>query len=300
MIKYKHKVCFTSVCTADSYSYYIPLFVYTVKRAYPDVGVKVFVTGTLKQDVKNALALIPYDGWEVKENTFSAYPDKTSMTNSLRFLVSKQSYKGYDYVLVKDIDFLIFSHKPTHAEYFIKKMKGLPYFGVRGPYRHPRRYAVNRIGWKGNFTRIAGGSFSFNVKAWYKKTEKALNEYRHNLKRGLVDKFDNNKPASYREYDEVMLYRIIKKSGLPTPRKKGKTYHGYHVPKMYRDIHLGDFGKKKHGFRRLTRRMSDENVRNFIHLEQEPVWQKISTLMTTKNAKIRSMLRRVRRHVKSC
>lgn len=294
----KAEICFSSVCTNDSYSYYIPLFIYTVKRAYPEYGVKVFVIGKLKPPVKEALNLIPYDGWEVVENSFMSYPNGGSASNSLRFLVRKEQYKGYDYVFVKDIDFLIFRHKPTHGECFIKRMKNLPYFGVRGPYTRPRRYAVNRIGWKGNFTRVAGGSFAFHVRSWYTKAGSALDKYRRLLKHREPDDIDSHRPGSYREYDEVMLFRILKESGIKAPTRKGKSVLGYSAPKVYRDIHLGDFIKGKHGFNRLKKRLSPVNANNYLELEKDETWKNISSKMKA-NAKIRQALRRLKRHARS-
>lgn len=290
-------ICFSSVCTNDSYSYYIPMFVYTVKRAYPKAACKVFVKGKLKQEVRDILDLIPYDNWEVKDECFRGYPNNPSMTNSLRFLVSKQEYEKCKYVFVKDIDFLIFRHNPSHERLFVKRMRNLPYFGARGPYRRPRRYNINKIGWKKDFTRVAGGSFVFKNPDWFKKTGKILNKYRKCLKFNESDGFDSHKPASYREYDEVMLYRIIKSAGLRTPTRKNKNAYGYHAPKLYRDLHFGDFIKRKHSFNRVSKRISIENVKNFAKLEKDPTWQKIRDLCK-KNDKIRENIRRVQKYVK--
>ena len=293
------KICFTSVCTNDSYSYYIPLFVYTIKRAYPNAGVKVFVKGRLKDVPRETLKLIPYEGWTVKDQCFKDFPDKSSITNSLRFLIDKKEFKGYDYIMIRDIDFLMFPHKVSHADYFIRRMKRMrvPYYGIRGPYSHPRRYNINRIGWRRDFTRIAGGTVVVKNPDWFDKTLRMRGKYRHYLKHNMSDGFDSHKPASYREYDEVMLYRIMKKSGLKIPRRKNKDILGKSAPKRYRDIHLGDFGKRKHGYKRLVSRLASENAKEFIKLESDPVWKEIKDRMR-KNGKIREIIRRVRRHVK--
>lgn len=289
------KICFSSVCTDDSYQFYVPLFVYTTKRAYPDAGVKVFIKGKLKDAVREALSLIPYDGWEVKEDCFKSYPNRPYVTNCLRFLVNEKEYKGYDYVFIKDIDFLIFNHKVSHLDYFRKAMGKLPYFGARGPYRHPRRYNINRVGWKGNFTRIAGGSFVFKNPEWFDKTREIQKTYRSHVKHNTSDGLDSHTPGSYREYDEVMLFRIVKKAGLPTPTRKN--VYKKHAPKVYRDIHLGDFIKKKHGKKRLSSRVSTENLKKLAKLEKDPIWVKIRKI-AGKNDKIRENLRRVRKYTK--
>jgi hypothetical protein len=291
------KACFSSVCTDDSYQFFIPLFVYTVKKAYPDAGVKVFVKGELKKTVKEALVLIPYDDWQVKDKCFGGYPDKPYITSCLRFLIRKKEYKGYDYVFVRDIDFLVFSHKVSHVAYFKKRMGRLPYSGVRGPYRYPRRYQVNRIGWKGNFTRIAAGTFVFKNPEWFDKTGRVLKRYRYRLKHNKSDSGDDNSPASYRESDEVMLFRIVKKSGLPFPRRKGKDIYGKSMSKIYRDLHLGDFSKSKRGYKRLVRRLATECLKEFVKMEgSDAVWRRIRIMMGNANPKIREILRRVRKH----
>ena len=292
------KICFTSVCTDDTYQFFIPLFVYSTHKAYPDAGVRIFLKGELKNATKEALRKIPKGDWKIKEKCFSRYPDSYSITNSLRFLVSRKDFVGYNYIFVRDIDFLIFRHKVSHEAYFSRRMKNLPYSGVRGPYIHPRRYQINRRGWKGNFTRVAGGTFAFKNPDWYDKTEKMLRHYRHNLKRGIPDRDDNNKPCSYREYDEVMLYRIIKGSGLLTPRRKGKDAYGKSMAKIYRDIHLGDFNKDKHGYRRLAQRVSVECLRQFVELEKDETWREIRKIVSLKSGTIREVMRRLGKHVK--
>lgn len=290
------KCCFTSVCTDDSYQFFIPLFVYTVKKAYPDAGVKVFVKGHLKKVTSDALKLIKSTDWEVRDKCFSGYPNQTSMTNSLRFLVGRKEFEGYDYVFVRDIDFLIFPRKLSHMRFFSKRMESLPYFGVRGPYSHPRRREVNKIGWKGMFTRVAGGTFVFKNPEWFDKTDVLRKRYRHKLRKQI--KYEGNSPASYREYDEVMLFRILKGSGIATPRRKGKDVYGRGMPKVYRDLHLGDFSKNKRGHKRLVRRLSIKCARQFVELEKDPVWKEIRKMMGKANGKIREILRRVRKHVK--
>lgn len=292
------KCCFTSVCTDDSYQFFIPLFAYTVKRAYPNAGVKVFVKGKLKEVTKKALGEIKYGDCYVKENCFSKYPDKASITNSLRFLIGSGEFKGYDVVFVRDIDFLIFKGKISHAVYFKRRMKKLPYFGVRGPYQRPRRPQVNGIGWKRNFLRVAGGIFVFKNPEWFNIAGKKLSYYRKLLIKNEMEKQDRKPLASYRESDEVMLGRIIKDSGLPVPKRKGKDVYGVGMPKKYRDIHLGDFGKNRHGYKRLCRRASLICVRKFVELEKDRTWVKIRISMSEANPKIRELLRRLRKHAK--
>jgi hypothetical protein len=173
-------------------------------------------------------------------------------------------------------------------------MKNLPYYGVRGPYNYPRRHSINGVGWKGDFTRVAGGTVILKNPEWFKATNSLTRMYRHNLKHGLPDGIDQHKPASYREYDEVMLYRICHAAGLKTPRVKNKDMFKHSISNVYRDIHLGDFGKPKRSDTRMKRVLADESCAKFLELERDPLWNELKTLVC-KNEKIAQLLRRARK-----
>ena len=286
------------MCTADSYQFFIPLFVYSIKKAYPNAGVRVFVKGALKGVTRDAINGFGFEDCVIKENCFAKYPDTVSITNTLRFLVGRDEFKGYDYVIVKDIDFLIFRGQVSHVDYFAKRMGRLPYFGIRGPYNRPRRYEVNGRGWKGSFTRVAGGTFVFKNPEWFNITSGMLSKYRRIVKQELIEDNDKKPAVSYREYDEVMLYRIIKGSGLRTPKRKGKDAYGRGMAKRYRDLHLGDFSKDKHSYKRLCKRLALVCLKQFAELERDSVWVEIRKRMSEANPKIREILRRVRKHAK--
>ena len=288
------KICFTTFCSDNHYQYFIPIFVYSVKIAYPNAGVKVFLKGKLKDNIRDVLKEIEYPDWEVKENFFTHYPNMRSMCNSLRFLIPQEEYEGYDYIFIRDVDFIVFAHKFSHLDFFAKKMGNDPIYAVRGPYRNPRRPEITSNGWTGDFSRIAGGTVVFKNPDWYNKTNSVTKEYRHNLKHGIHDEYDKHIPASYREYDEVMLYRICKKCKIKTPKIKNRDIHGSGISSLYRDIHLGDFDKKWK-LKRLRRVLKKENIDNFLRLEQDPLWQKIKEAVW-RNEKIRKPLKRLLKH----
>jgi hypothetical protein len=295
-------ICFTTVCSGNHFAYFVPVFIYSTKKAYPDAGVKIFVKGKLKEEVKQALELVRQhypDGWEVLEGQFDSYPMRKSTCNCLRFLLPGEFFKGYDYVLVRDVDFVTLPHQPSHLRYFAKRMKAckLPYFGTRGPYRYPRRYNINGHGWKYEYSRIAGGTVMLS-KAWFKAVKGEQSRYRHALKHSQNDGRDHHVAGVYREYDEVMLQRMCKAAHFRIPTKKSKGPDGRGVSKIYRDIHLGDFAKRKRNFKRVRKKIARENVKLFMRLEQDPVWQEIKKLVG-KNGKVRVLLRRARKHIRS-
>jgi len=159
-------VCITTVVSADRYAFYIPTFVYTAKRAYPEYGVKIYIRGKLPKPVKKilvemkSLAVCPNNNWSVIEDQFLNFPHGISICNTLRHLIPSKNFEGYDYVYITDIDFLFFRHKITMGAYFARRMQEmkLPYASFRGPSNTPRRPGINGNGWKGDFVRIADGT----------------------------------------------------------------------------------------------------------------------------------------------
>lgn len=297
------KVCFSTVCSSNHYSYFIPTFLYSIKRAYPNVGVKVFVKGKLKDDVRECLDKLRKDklidgDWEVKDDYFKKFPMRVSTCNSLRFLLPKDYFAGYDYVFIRDIDFIVLPHKVSHMGHFIKRMKSVSacMFGARGPYHFPSRPEINGKGWAGKYSRVGGGLVILKSPEWFDKTKGAVKHYRTCLKSSTGDGIDKHVAGSYREYDEVMLYRICKKSHIGTPSKKGRGVDGKGVSNTYRDIHLGDFAKW--GFSKIKRKISVETVRQYMLLEKDPVWQMVKEA-AGKNKKVRVLLRRAKKHIRS-
>lgn len=288
------RLCFSTVSTENHFQYFIPTFAYSCMKANPDGGVRVFLKGKLKDPIQEALKMVPGD-CKVIENYFTEYKMRPSTCNSLRFLVDAGEYEGFDYVFVRDVDFVVFGHEPTHMEYFSKRMKSSSYYGIRGPYSHPRRPAISRIGWRQDFTRIAGGTLFFKNPQWLDMTKDQRARYRKLLLKGKHDEFDEHTPASYREYDEVMLYRICKGAGLRTPKIKNKDLYGHHISNVYRDVHLGDFAKKWSDAR-MKRVLAQENVKKYTGLEEDPAWQEIVKIVSS-NDKVEKVLRRARKYM---
>ena len=297
-------LCFATVCSSNHYQYFIPTFVYSIKKAYPDAGVKVFLMGKLQDEIRALMAKLKTekliaDGWEIQEEKYLDYPKMRSTCNSLRFLLKKDNFVGYDYVLIKDVDFIVLPHEPSHLKYLSKRLKdvGGIIFGTRGPYNFPRRPHINRVGWKGEFTRIAGGTVLLKNPEWFDMTAHATSDYRRYLKYSKPDGTDGHVAGSYREYDEVMLYRICRQCHIKTPSKKAKAADNKGMSKTYRDLHLGDFTKKRNCLGKLRKKTPKEMIRKFRILEQDPVWQEVKAVAST-NPKVKKLLALARKCLK--
>jgi len=285
------KLVVSTVVSADDYQYFIPLFTYSIKKAYPEWNVKIFLLGQLAEEVKIFLL----DNTEVYENMFLDYPMRESTCNALRHLIPAKYFEDFDYVYNTDIDFIIFGHERTHLHYYQKVMKEnkLSYAGARGPLKRPKRPKIT-LRWDGNYKRIGAGCLMLKSPEFYDKTAKARRKYREIVKNG------EKQSCEYREYDEVMFCRICAESGLRTPIEKDHFVGGRKMSSKYRDIHLGDFKfrKRYHNEEKMKRILHEENVKKFVELEKDTDWQMRCNSMS-QNEKVGKWLGKARKHINS-
>ena len=205
MTKKSPKLAIATIVSADEYQYYLPLFTFCANRAYPKAEVKTFVCGKLDPDSR------PFIKGQVHENMFEDHKIGPSTYNSLRQLLPSKYFVGCDYLYPTDADFLIFRQKIPHVEYYADVMEKLkiPIACARGPLRG---LLSTRLpgGWTENRTRIAAGCLMLKIPDWFRMTKEARDYYRFRVKYQKRDKYDKLPAASFREFDEVMIYRICK------------------------------------------------------------------------------------------
>jgi len=271
-------ICVTTMVTSDHYQYYIPLFLCSLRKYYPEVGCKIFVRGESK-----------IKGQEIIENTFTDYPKGDYVTNALRFNVDPKHFKDYEYVYYTDIDFIFLPQKKPVFDYLINIMKDtkLPYAGHRGPIKARRREKHGIYIWDKNYSRLAAGVFMV-AHEWFKRTTDCRKHYLNEIKK---------KKVRYREYDEVMLYHFCKLSGFRTPiAKEGTFVNGKKFHIDYRHVHLGDFkfGKRYKNRARMKKKfLTDENVKKFTKLEKEDDWKEACEI-AEKNKHLKGYMKNLR------
>jgi len=147
--------------------------------------------------------------------------DKINHPACSRFLFNPK----FDYVHITDIDTLVLPHEKSHLEYYSEHVcKGACYLrGFKG--KHGK--------WTGDKTRICGGQFGA-FPEFYEKTKWIRGYFR-------INHFQN-----YRQWDEVMLYHILKDGDYPIPEETYTFPDGENWDKEYRDLHIGDFIKGIH------------------------------------------------------
>lgn len=302
------KVLITTTASNDEFQYYIPLFIYTAKKANPTYDVKVFCHGELRPAVANLLQRMRNEKWVrgnffVLENQFHDIPKiRKSTLNAMRHILPDSELEGYDYQYITDVDFLMFHHKPTLKAWYVSMAEeaGQPYVAARGPLYRPHRRKVNGGAWKRRFKRIGSGRVFLVLKDWLPKTQKMRDRYRRIAKNDGTDKWDKHSFGAYREYDEVMLYRIMRESNIPTPRLSNKYLTGSGLNNLYRDIHLGDFkfARRAHSARKMGAKLKDDNAAALIKLVADPNWKEIMRVCG-RSGTVRQVVRRCKKHCES-
>ncbi len=255
----------TTIVTDDYFQLYLPLFVYVLRKNYPEYEVKTFIRGKVSSLCEEAFKV---SGGAKPISIFKDIPLKQSTINCLRFLVPQEHFKDHEYVFFMDVDLLIFHTDPDLLKWHLGRMKetGSCYAGYHGPRWKPYRPEVSVDGWKGDFERVAGGCF-MATQEWFKKTKKARKHYLNKAEKGEL--------GGYREIDEVMLCDILKKSKLPIVTGK--------VDKGLRGIHLGDFKKgMEHRYnsrKKMRKKLTKENCRKFFELEKDKTWIKLCKIV---------------------
>jgi len=289
------KLCITTIVSPDDFQFFLPLFTYCAQRAYPEAVIKTFVCGKLDPDSR------PFIQGEVYEDMFTDYKIGPSTFNALRQLIPAKYFEGCNYLYPTDADFLMFRQKTPHVEYYadIMHRTGLPIACARGPLKGLKTTRMPG-GWTEHRTRIAAGCLMLKIPDWFNATKKARRYYREVVKSQLRDRYDKLPACSYREYDEVMIYRICRMSKIRTPEWKDHFINKEKMSAVYRDIHLGDFKFKGryHNVDKMKRILRRRNVRNYLKLQDDPEWYRITQYVSGKSKPIRRVLNKLERYVK--
>lgn len=189
------------------YQWYIPLFVNCIEREYPEYDIKVIIQGIceLPQELMRHCVI---DG-----NINDKYGNNVYTTACIRHLEGEQHLRGYNNVLITDADVMIMRESPTLD------------------LQHIRSMTDNGLGCYDNYISTAGkvSGVNFIRPQWWDLTRAARVKYADQIAKA-------NKVAW--DYDENMLYGIIKDSGLQmnTKTKNMWNIHGLHFGKWRKTL----------------------------------------------------------------
>ncbi|SCG83247.1 hypothetical protein DW1_1677 [Proteiniborus sp. DW1] len=205
-------LCF-AVFVYDDYSKFIPFYIYSILKSYPEYYVKVFLRESLPESERRCMELIKEElscNFEIKENYYSDFRFSDTTMRVLRFLIPYEEFKEFENVYIGDVDFLIVRETPSILDGHLKHCEriGLPYSNEIRP----------------GTKRLSGLHF-FKVKEYYSKMNKIIEYYLNNSDElyRIMNKLKSN---------EKFLYYIIEKEigfGKLGQARKYRPHHGIHL-----------------------------------------------------------------------
>ncbi|MDT3369867.1 MAG: hypothetical protein LIR40_14705 [Bacteroidota bacterium] len=132
----KDRVCLTTFVYGEKYQDYIPLLLYSCKKAYPEYDIVLFLYEPLRTDIKRILDEIGIDlsGVIIKENAYHHIGKMDSwICRTIRWTLWDESFNKYDYLYIIDIDmFYIKEPVAIHEQHKIHmEVLGLPFSNVK-------------------------------------------------------------------------------------------------------------------------------------------------------------------------
>ncbi|GIN15391.1 hypothetical protein J32TS2_07470 [Shouchella clausii] len=205
------RLCVTTYVYGN-YKKFIPYYVYSILKSYPDYFVKIFVNGQLSTDEHASLERIKQQlskNVEIKETKLLKRVSLANEGKARRFLLPASEFAGFDYVYIGDVDFLIIKEDTPLLEGHIEHCQkiGLPYSNQIRP----------------QSKRLTGLHF-IKTKEYYKKMDSLIAYY---LER--PEKIEEAFRTGIR--DEEFLYNLVEKRiGFGDIDKHHyRPHHGFHL-----------------------------------------------------------------------
>lgn len=263
----KKPLCVTTFVFGD-YQEYIPLFVYSVLRAYPDYYPLIFMQGALDDRVRQRLDLLHGLGrFRVQDNFQTALKWTGQRAKAVRWLLYDREFAEYDAVYSGDIDMLIMPEKPTLHEQHNShcEVLGLPYSNIIRPPRVTRikkdpvsiAKRLVHFGISDTFRALARSETSLDKMSGlhYMRTDAYFHAVLPKMLEfmGLLGGGKGRSLLPMEKYlngfsNEALLLDLIRESGLGLPPKVDYgshllDYRNYRKPgfRPHHGIHLGIF-----------------------------------------------------------
>jgi hypothetical protein len=266
MMAVKSNLCF-STFVFGTYQKYIPYYIYSIARTYPEAYVKIIVDGFISPHITQVLEILKkqqinrFEIVEIADNGYEEYKDyniRGGGKKLLRWLFSYSFFKDFDYVYFGDVDILILPEKTPLIDFHISQSNqfGLPFSNK------VRTDDENRP-----TNRLTGLHF-IDVKNYYKKVQPIIEnittdiDYRKTYFSGI-------------QRDENLLYKINKEAFAFDETKLTQAVRPWH------GLHLGiTRGNKDIDIKTIEENSSislDEIKKHLSSYQNDPIFNKIQS-----------------------
>lgn len=217
--------CFASF-VFGSYEKYIPFYIYSISKSYPEAFVKIFTEDDLSENVKKSLDFLMKSGFENFQildpklpndyySEFNFGNGKNQTGKLARWLLNYSYFEEFSYCYIGDVDFIHLPEKIHIVDFHKKNMEkfGLPFSNM-----------VRKDKSGTPIRRMAGWHF-FEPKNYYEKVEPIINKLKNNreYRYGYLKKLERN---------EHFLYELTKEAFNFDDHELSKMYrpwHGLHI-----------------------------------------------------------------------
>jgi len=265
----KNEICITTYVSGKEYQEFIPCFIYSVLKSYPDYNIIIFCGESLHDNVKESLSyLYQFGQFEVIENFLPFIPTSLTLrvsSMSKRWLLYSDLFLKYEYIYIGDIDIFIVKETPGLLEQHLIHCDTIDL-----NYSNVLRRSDKK--------RITGLHF-VKRKLYFDKMLPVIQRYLELMK---------NNQLTYNGSCEFMLYDMITESGLglcPQAESKGcvnpregsfRPDHGIHLA-VFRDLIV-----KK---RKVISENFQEKMEILKNMIDDPVFRKIEKNFESKMIK---------------
>jgi len=194
-----------SVCVSTIvfgwYSEFIPVYIYSMLKAYPNFFVRIFLQGNLPESVSRLLKQFPSEmrsNYEVSERYMPSEDFSGQRGKTFRWYLPKSVFKGYEYGYIGDVDFAIVAETPSFLQVHLKHClkTGLPYSNMVRP----------------GTKRLSGLHFI------------CVDEYFDKISPLIV-----GNPPNVISSNEEELYNLVMKAFGSVPKDIFRPHHGIHL-----------------------------------------------------------------------
>lgn len=272
----KKKLCIATYVFGKKYQGFIPLYIYSILKAYPNYSVRIYLDGKINKKIDDVIKKLKNVGdFEVIQN----FPKKIGLnkkakknnmiSRSLRWVFYDEVFSEYEYVYIGDIDiFLCKENKDfceqhaIHCDYL-----GLPYSNyfrgeqlisnkdiktiVRKLIKYGFKETYRMFNKESICIRKLTGLHFIKVEPYFNKIKPLIGSYIQEL--NLLANKKSKKWNQCYFNDEALLYDIVEESNLGIPPKSKETSQnnmiinenaekvGY---RPHHGLHLGIWRKK--------------------------------------------------------
>lgn len=216
-------LCFSSF-VFGSYQKYIPYYIYSIWKTYPNAFSKIFIETELNNDINEVLNYLRnnnVNNFEIIElhTSFAEYENfrmrGSGAKTLIRWLFGEENFSGFKYVYIGDIDILFLPEKISLIDFHSEQMKIL-----NVPFSNKVR--INNLG---EITERLTGLHFFETQKYFEKIEPIIAKV-------VKDIHFRNQYLAGLERNEHFLYKINKEAFAFDPilvSKAQRPWHGLHL-----------------------------------------------------------------------